>query len=553
MPRRSRATLGACAVTALALLAGGCGDDSGDRAAGTPASSTAKAPLSAIPSDWVATTPPANGDIDEFSWAVFYEPDTIDWTRASGAVTNAVVANMCESLVLLQPDMSFKPGLAESSTNPDPKTWVYKIRAGVKFWDGKEMTVDDVIFSLKRNLEPTSLWGAAWEHVDTIEQTGPWEVTVKLKQPDALFNSLMATPAGVVGEAAYIKEKGDAYGTPSGGAMCTGPLAFSKWDKGQSITLTRHEDYWDPERRAHAGTVKFQIINDDATRTSALLSGEVDGTYWVSAEAVDQLKQGPGAVTLGRSTTLDQLPVTEKDGPLHDPRIREAFSLILDREAINDAILHGLGQIPKALTGPSAWGYAEETFRAGYDALPSTELDLERAKQLVQEAGSPQEPIVITLAANLQAGVRMGTIIQDAAGKVGLNVKLNTIPSTEFGDLFYDPAARKDTDTFLYFNYADVADPLQVYVTATLPGGIYNYMQYDNPIVNEALGKARKTYDEEKRADLIVKAQAQVMKDLPSIPVLTLPVIMFQNKRITGAPASQAFYYAPWANLVGAP
>ena len=167
-------------------------------------------------------------ELDKVTWNLPYEPSSIDPAKTFNYAENTATANLVENLLRLRPDFTIEPGLAESFTNPSPTTWVYKIREGVTFWDGKPMTADDVVYSLQRNMDPDvgSFFAYYYANVEKIEKTGEYEVTVTLKKPDVLFNEAMATPAGAVLEKAYCEAKGVDFGTPKGGVMGTGPFKF---------------------------------------------------------------------------------------------------------------------------------------------------------------------------------------------------------------------------------------------------------------------------------------------------------------------------------------
>ncbi|MFE5693446.1 ABC transporter substrate-binding protein, partial [Streptomyces erythrochromogenes] len=99
-------------------------------------------------------TPAAVGDVDSFTWSIYAEPTTIDYAHAYDFPPNQILANVCESLLRWNPDLTTSPNLATSYTNPTPTTWVYQIRPGVRFHDGTTLTADDVVASLRRNIDP---------------------------------------------------------------------------------------------------------------------------------------------------------------------------------------------------------------------------------------------------------------------------------------------------------------------------------------------------------------------------------------------------------------
>src|SRR5262249_10538456 len=166
--------------------------------------------------------------------------------------------------------------------NPTPTTWVYKIRPGVTFWDGKPLTAEDVAYSLNRNVDPAagSYFSFYFSNVASVKATGRDTVTITLKKPDVLLNQAIGPGAGAVGEEAYIKAKGTDYGTPSGGVMCTGPFKFGQWQSGTSLKLDRNDAYWDKTLAPKAAHLDLRFISDESTAINALRGGPGDGQYF---------------------------------------------------------------------------------------------------------------------------------------------------------------------------------------------------------------------------------------------------------------------------------
>jgi len=275
-------------------------------------------------------TPPAKGEVSRVNWGLFYEPSGLDWIFSYNYEENTVVTNITESLMRLTPQFAIEPSLAQSFTEPDPLTKIYKIRSGVAFSDGSPMTAADVVFSLRRNLDAASYWNFAYVNVKSIDQTGPNEVTVSMKHPDEVFHPLMATPAGGVGKASYIKAKGKAYGTPSAGPIGTGPFAFKSWGQGASITLTRNEHYWDSSHVPKAHEFVFTFIPQESTMTTALLSGEIDGAYHTPYSGLNQLRStSSGKLYLGKSMIFTEIIFAQSTGPLVNSDLRSALLLAI--------------------------------------------------------------------------------------------------------------------------------------------------------------------------------------------------------------------------------
>ncbi|MDT0276733.1 ABC transporter substrate-binding protein [Blastococcus goldschmidtiae] len=544
-PRTARGTVTAAGLATAVLLAGCSEASSGGEDGGGQQRDA----------ELVLTTPAAAGEIDRISWALGSEPLSLDWVYSYDYPPNTVVSNVCESLLRIDESFTPGPGLAESFDNPDPTTWVYAIRPDVTFHDGSTMTAEDVAFSLNRHLdeEVGSYWSGFYSNVESVAVTGPLEVTVKLTQPDVLFNQMMAVAGGVVGKQSFIEAAGEDHGTPDGGLMCTGPFALQEWSKGESITLARHDGYWDGANAAQAETIEFSFLSDAAALANALVTGAVDGTYGVPESALRKvLESGAGNVYYGRQTSTRNLIVADLEGPLGDVRIRQALSLALDREGFADAAIPGPSEPSRAVASKLTWGEgaAGETFAAAWEELPAPEQDIERAKELVAEAGAPDRPIVI---AQSPAPVQqvLANEVQAAGKRIGLEVEIEPIAAEAYSALFGDAEAREGIDLFHTTWYADVADPLQIYVNWQTDNfanyGGWSDADYD-ALVDEALQEG----DAEARAEMVVRLQENVTENVLWIPVDHSANSVFLSDRISGAPATNAYLYYPWAAQLGA-
>ncbi|MGW4880307.1 ABC transporter substrate-binding protein [Streptomyces sp. NPDC004262] len=500
----------------------------------------------------LAGTPAARGDIDSFTWAVYAEPPTLDYTAAFDYPQNTVLSNVCESLMRWTPGLTMEPGLARKASNPDPETWVYDLRAGVRFHNGGTMTADDVVYSLGRQRDPrnAAAWAQVFQNVASVRKTGPLQVTVRLKRPDSQFPQYMATAAGVVASKAGVEAAGRDYGT-SGGLDCTGPFRLGAWRKGQSIELDRFDGYWG--RKAKSRKVVFRILTDPSARTNALLSGEADGGYLIPTESYGRLRgSGAGSLYFGEGLTTVNVDVTDMRGPLGDVRVRRALSLALDRSGFVRAGLGGAGTSTGSITPRAVWaGASEPTRRAALDGLPSAKPDIEKAKALIKQAGATGKTLTVATSPIGQDVSLLATAVQAAGTRIGLNMRLRTIAPNAFTALFTDPGAREGIDLFPYTSYYNISDPLDL--LANFRTGAYlNFAGYSDRRYDGLVDRATAVYPREPRMRIEAELQRQAADEVLWIPVAEWPTSVFLNKRITGAPTTIAYMYYPWAADVGA-
>ncbi|MET9340886.1 ABC transporter substrate-binding protein [Nonomuraea sp. NPDC003804] len=491
-----------------------------------------------------ASTPVAKGDIDSFSWSTYAEPPTLDYIYAFDYPQNMILSNVCESLMRWTPQLGLEPGLASAVKQPDPRTFVYRIRPGVRFHSGGEVSADDVVYSLRRHLDAGlgSYWAKSFDRVASIDKSGPMEVTVRLKRPDSQFNQWMATSAGTVVNPRAVEAKGENYGNPDGGVDCTGPYRLGTWRKGESIEIDRFAGYWG--KPAKAAKVGFRFITDPAARTNAMLTGEVDGGYLIGPDSYAGLtRSGKGTLYFGKSLTTVNLAFTNLKGTLGDVRVRRALSLALDREGFIKTGLQAVGSPAAAPAPRDAWQNGP--------SLPPVKRDLAAAKELIRQAGATGKKITIATSPIGSDVSLLATAAQAAGTGIGLDVELKTIAPDAYTALFSDPKARAAVDLFPCTYYLSITDPLANY-SIFRSDGFENYMGYSGPAYDALVDQAVAEYDPAKRAALTARLQEKVTEQVLWIPVAEWPTSLFLGKRITGAPTSIAYMYYPWAADVGA-
>lgn len=503
--------------------------------------------LSVDLSNLATTTEPGTQPVDLVKWNLPYEPMSLDPQFTFNYAESAVVANLCDSLLRLTPDLKLEPGLAEFA-QPDDTTVVYTLRDGVTFWNGNPLTADDVVYSLQRQTGETakSYFSSYFQNVESITATGPNEVTVKLTQPDVLFTQAMGMGAGAIVEKASAEAAGEAFGTPDGGLQCTGAFSLDAWNSGKSIELSANPAYWDGAPKA--AKLSFSFIADESTAVNALRSGDVDGQYFYLPPAgLSQLEQSDDVTTTyGESLVFWTMLTTNFDGGLGDDRIRQALSLAVDRAALAKVVFQGAGIPATTLAGPAYWGYEEEKFEQAYEEF-SAEPNLDEAKKLVAEVGTV-DPIVLAVQGSSAVHEQTANVIQAAGQAIGLDIQTKVIPVEQFGNLYFDPTAREGIDGFFTTNYGNFADPTDVYQMFASTDS-HNYTGWDH--ADEPIFAARATVDEAERADHVIEAQKIITDELPWIPLAYEPVTLVQNNRISGATASFAYLYAPWAATIG--
>ena len=535
------------AATAVVALAG-C---SGRSAETSTTATTPEAPTFNQP-------PAAKSQVDSLTWATRGEPTTLDSAGAFGGNSLAILGNVCESLVTMAADNSIEPLLASKVDHPDPTTYIFTLNTDVKFFDGSPMTADDVVFSLKRTIDPAagSFFGSYGKNVASVEASGTNEVTVKLTQADPVFYQMLASPMGQVVEQKYVEAAGKAYGTSTSLPMCTGPYEVTSWESGQSISVEANPDWWKGEPQ-QAKQAKFVFATDDATLSAGLKTGEIDGTFYPPASSLGALAASDNLnVYTGPSTTFDAFVVTHPGGVIGNPKIREAISLIIDYNGAAQALFSGNAEPLKALAPSGSWGpegsEAFNTYQKAYDALPGGQQNLDAAREAIKASGEANPTVVLAVPSFLPDYAAFSHSFAATAKEVGLNVEEKSLPQADFYALFSSAEARAKYDLFSTQWLGFAADPTEVYSAIGLPTGSANFGGYENPDVTKLLEQAAATDDAAARAKLVVEAQALVMADLPWIPYIYEYQALTLNKRLAGTTIeSPRWLYTPWLAQTG--
>lgn len=500
-------------------------------------------------------TPEPSTEIDSFSWNLFQgEPWTLNPFTSADYAPNMVNSNMCETLLQQTPDFETTPNLATSWENPDPLTWIYQLRDDVTFWDGSPMTAADVEATMNHSLkDPTSFQHAMYHSVESVSATGEHEITVKLKNPNYLFHDQLASYAGVVMQKKYIEDHAGDLGTPTGGLMCTGPFEFESWTQGDSITLKRFDGYWNKDLMPKAKELKFTFITDDTAITSALLAGDVDGTYNPPSAGIKQLQSsGDGHMAFGPAPLVVSLFYANPEGPTSDPAIRSALQSAIDWSGIAAQAFGGIGKPAALQTPPKAFGFAAEAL-APLEEEHATDgkPDLEAAKKALEAADPAQLEKTITMVVPEQSETQqLGLAVKSAADELGLKFELNVVPANQYTNYLYDPETRGDTDILYTTFWPNIPNPLDWMQITAVTGGSFNQYAYTG--VDELFQQAIQTEDETERAQIVKDMEQKLREDLlPMTPGITQDNAVYQGPRITGAPAAFNYTFYPWAAHIG--
>ena len=300
--------------------------------------------------------------------------------------TETVLRNIFDGLVTRTPDGQVVPEIAESWEQPDPTTYIFRLRRGVRFHDGRPLTAEDVVFTFQRILSPTGLDGRQSPRLGLlgplreVEALDDYTVRMKLASPSPVFLQLLVHTQIVPKH--YIEQVGlQGFTRHPVGA---GPFKFVQGRLDGDIVLERFDDYYGgspdlpPVGPPPLRRVVFRMMPEPGARVAALLSGEVQIIHEVPPDAVPQLERSPGVqVKVAPGTRLYAIELNNRR--LTDPRVRQALNYAVDWETILRELYRGYAHRVATAMLPSGFGYDP--------SLKPYPYDPDRARELLREAG----------------------------------------------------------------------------------------------------------------------------------------------------------------------
>ncbi|MEU9614888.1 ABC transporter substrate-binding protein [Streptomyces sp. NPDC048209] len=306
-------------------------------------------------------------------------------------------------------DLAAVPRLAEAwEPNAGLDRWNVTLRQA-QFHDGKPVTAADVLYSYRRIADPDKAYRAraSLEPIDLRASRATGERTVEfvLKRPTAEFPNVMAAFG------TYIVQDG-ATGfdrAPIG----SGPFRFVSFDPGRSTVLRRHDAHWDGA--PHLDELEFVVANEESARINALLGGQVEYAHELNP-ATGRAHEKSGGITIVRlrNSAMQAFAMKTDRPPFDDPRVREAFFLLADREELVKGALSGAGETGNDLFGKGYEYYADE--------LPQREQDIDRARHLLRKAGAEKLRVTLDTSAVAAGFTEAAGIFRDQAARAGVTV-----------------------------------------------------------------------------------------------------------------------------------
>ncbi|MDQ7828101.1 MAG: glutathione ABC transporter substrate-binding protein [Armatimonadota bacterium] len=439
---------------------------------------------------------------------------TLDGHRYTDSPTAERMEHICETLFWLSPEGRVEPRLATAFTfSPDGRRLTIRLRPTVRFHDGTPFNAQAAKWNLDRVLDPATR-ASFRSLIDRVTQVVALDANTLVLLTNAPFAPLVLnlTHGGVCMQSPTAIERlgPDEYARNPVG---TGPYRFREWVRGDRITVTRFEEYWG--EKGHFDAIQWRVIPDDGARVAAVESGAVHIAKRVPPRDVERLRANRALrveVQTSLRTIFIGFNVTRP--PFNNRRVRQALNYAINKEAIVRAILGGTARVSDAPIAPGVAGYAR---------IMTYEYNVERARQLLAEAGYPNgfRATLHHPVARYIRDAEIAAAIQGLLRRVGVEVEL--VPM-DIGSLvaFTNKPQAEATHQMYMLGWGTVTGDADyglynLFHSSQWPPAGFNRGFYRNPQVDALLDRGRTTLDQAERNRIYREAMALIMEDAPWI------------------------------------
>ncbi|MBO0144860.1 ABC transporter substrate-binding protein [Agrobacterium sp. Ap1] len=459
-------------------------------------------------SDALAATPKSGGNLKAAGWSSS-TADTLDPAKASLSTDYVRCCALYNRLTFLDQAGLVQMELAEKVESADAKTWTVKLRSGVTFHDGKSLTSADVVFSLKRHLDPAvgSKVNAIAKQITDVKAVDPTTVEIALANPNADLPTILSMHHFMIvqdGTTDFSKGIG------------TGAFKLETFEPGVKSILAKNPNYF-KSGGAHVDSFEFFAISDDNARVNALLSGDIHLAASIKPRSMRLVESQPGFVlsktTSGNYTDLNiRLDMTPGD----KADFVKGMKYITNREQIQKSVLRGLADVAndQPVSPASIYHNAE---------LKPKAFDPDKAKFHFEKAGVLGQKIPIITSDAATSAVEMATIVQQSAAEIGMNLDVQRVPNDGYWSNYW----LKAPIHFGNINPRPTPDILFSLLYAS--NAPWNESQYKSEKFDSMLVEARGLLDEAKRKEIYGQMQVMVAEEAGTI----IPVYISNVDAIT--------------------
>lgn len=465
-----------------------------------------------------ATSAESNGLSDRSSVTVgiLQDLDSLDPHKAVNAGTNEVLFNIFEGLMKADTDGGVVPALASDYTiSEDGTQYIFTLRTGVKFHNGNEVTVDDVLYSLRRcagsenNGVPIM---SAFSNVTDIGTDESGRIVVTLAEPSLEFLNSMT--AAIIPKGTGDKQSSSPVGT--------GPFVFVSYSPQSSMEIKRFDDYWGTP--AHLEKVTFKIISDNNTLVMGINGGTLDMVIHMPNTLADSIAS-EYTVLEDTMKLVQALYINNDVEPFDDVRVRRAMYYAINVPEIIDFVCNGAG----IATGTSMYPAYTKYFIPELAEVYSQ--DIEKAKQLLTEAGYPNGfDMTITVPSNYTQHVDTGLVISQQLSAVGINAKVEEVTWETWVSDVYKGRNYQTTVSGIAASDMTAREMLIRYTTDNSK----NFINFNNEEYDEVVTRAVATMNADEQITLYKRAQEILNEEAASLWIQDLCDLVVMRPELDG-------------------
>ena len=451
-----------------------------------------------------------------------YNPASLDPLAGRNNTDFYVLFALYDALIDFDPEtLELKPMLARSWEFTDPTTLVLDLVEGVEFHDGEPFNAEAVVFHLDRcRTYARSNVKADVAVIDSVEATGPYQVTIRTKHADVSLPLVLSDRPGCIVSPKSVKEapEGNIDRTPVG----TGPFKLVEWQDNNLVKVEKNANYWGD--RPFLDRIDFRIINDRNTVGRTVTAGEADlglNLPPIQLAVIERDASIVGGAT--PSLIYYSAMLNYKDGPLADVRVRQAMNWALNRQDISRVITAGLGQAHCSMFPTGFWANDPET--ENYYTQ-----DLDRAKALLKEAGYPDGLEILTWTWADQSAVQSQEIISGQLAQVGIRLKVTPAPPPQAMQNFLG----NKNGNMLLSPVGGLPDPSLAYHHHFSAGAYRNAGGIELPGYRELLDKSLSTFDPAERQNVLYDLQRFVLENALHLPQYIATTAYAHSKAVKG-------------------
>lgn len=442
---------------------------------------------------------------DDLIVATAYDAKSLDPHAVNDVASSNVMLQIYDTLVTIDGEGKVNPSIAETFEQVDDVTYKFTLKKGVKFHNGEEMKASDVKFSIERAANSPAI-AHIFGDIDTesFEISDDYTISFKLNSPNTGFLSSLGHTGGSILNQKAVEAEGDNYGMKPVG---TGPFKFVNWTKGDRVELEKFADYHGDEPKFSKMVIR--VIPEPTNRTIELESGGVDVAYEITTNDISRVEENDN-LQLSRmiDNQIQYLGFNNQKEPFNDIKVRQAISYAIDTTSVVETVWRGVGKVAEGPLAPNV-KYADSSIKPH-------EYNVEKAKELLAEAGYPDGFKTKIWTNEKQERIDMATIVQSQLKEVGIDVEIEIL---EWG-AYLDSLGKGEQDMFIIGWTGQTADPdLALYgpLSQETLGAGANFSFFIDDKVNELLLEGRKVEDSPEREAIYKEIQNRVVEQAPWI------------------------------------